>query len=74
MPPKSFAWFGLSVAKGLSLTGGLKGKKIFVDNGEFSQVITVSAGKMPYMNLQPPRPPGSSFELSPENKFPIEDE
>lgn len=74
VPPKSFAWFGLSVSKGLSLTGGLKGKKIFVDNGEFSQVITVSAGKMPYMNLQPPRPPGSSFELSPENKFPIEDE
>ena len=74
VPAKSFAWFGLSVAKGLTLTKELKGKRILLDNGEFSQIITVSAGKMPYMNLQPPRPPTKSFELSADNKFPLEDE
>lgn len=74
IPARNFAWFGLSVTKGLSLVPALKGKKILVDNTNFSQVVTVTKGAMPYMNFQPPRPPNGSFEISAENKLESEGE
>ena len=53
----------------MTLTKELKGARIFVDNGQFNQIVTVRAGNMPYENFQPPRPSGKSFELSADNKL-----
>lgn len=69
IPPRNYGWFGFSVSKGLTLTKELKGARIFVDNGQFNQIVTVRAGNMPYENFQPPRPSGKSFELSADNKL-----